>query len=204
MPPSNHPSNSVAPNEFLAAVTELVKATTGKDSAVGKVRAIHGRLEAQGVDMKAFALAMRVRKMEEDAGAMFLRNFLTYAGWMGLSHISRQGELFSSDGPQPNADAHKGLQAAVAYEEGYKAGLAGRRPDDSRWTPGTSFHAKFREGWGDGQMALAEQMGRGEPEEGEVLQPPKRGRKPKAGEEQAAGKPRGRGGRGRRGSSAHA
>ncbi|HEV7458882.1 MAG TPA: hypothetical protein VGN96_19070 [Roseococcus sp.] len=192
--PEAPPPNTISPNDFVSIFAEMLKAETDKDARVGKLRSIRARLEKAGCDMPAVDLVIKLRKLEPDVAEARLRNALRYARWLNMP-IGAQPGLFSDDAGLPSVDAQRGLTEAQAYQEGHAAGLAGRMPTDCRFDAGTGMHARWRQGWDDGQAALGEMLGR-EPEEGETLKPEKRTAKPKGGTV-ARGRPRGRGGRGR-------
>jgi|GEM_PF-2588378 ribosome modulation factor len=193
--------NSIAPNDFLAAIVELDDLTRGKDRSVAKLRTVRQRMEKQGTDMPALDLALSLRKLGTVEAEMRLRNALRYARWLSME-IGEQGTLFSDDADLPAGKAVEQYSEARIFDEGYKAGVAGRSASDHRHPQGTPAAMAFWNGWKDGQAFLAEQLGR-PAEEGETLKPAKRQGKAKSGAAAASGKPRGRGGR-RRGAAAHA
>jgi hypothetical protein len=187
--------NTIAPNEFLAALVEIREHSRGKDRSVAKLRTVRQRMEKAGCDMKALDLMLSLSKLEPSEAEMRLRNALRYCRWTNMP-IGAQSSLFSDDADQPAAKATEEYNEALIYDEGYKAGCAGRNASDHRHAQGTPAAAKFFDGWIAGQTFLAEQLGR-DREEGETLRPEKKqGRAPK-GAAAASGKPRGRGGRGR-------
>jgi hypothetical protein len=192
--PTSAPSNTISPNDFVSIFAEMLKAETEKDSRVGKLRSIRGRLEKAGCDMPAVDLCIKLRKLEPEVAETRLRNALRYARWLNMP-IGAQPGLFSDDAGVPSIDAQRGLTEAQAYQEGHAAGLVGRSRTDTRFDIGTPMHARFVDGWNDGQATLGEMLGR-EPEEGETLKPEKRTAKPKGGTV-SRGKPKGRSGRGR-------
>lgn len=182
--------SNMNPNDFMAALADLLTAETAKDRGVGKLRAVRKRFETMGCDMPALALFLTLRKLEPDERQARLKNALRYAQWAEMN-IGDQASLFPGVDDKP---AHKAAQQwthAQVYEEGYAAGKAGRAALDNRFSAGTEEAAKHFEGWTDGQAYLIAELGR-EPTEGEVLQPAKRTAKKKAGTP-VAGKPRGRG-----------
>ncbi len=194
-------TNTISPNDFVGIIAELLKAETEKDARVGKLRSIRGRLEKQGCDMPAVDLVLKLRKLEPEVAETRLRNALRYARWLNMP-VGQQGQLFSDDAGAPSIEAQRQLTEAQAYDEGFKAGMAGRTGTDSRFEAGTVLHQRWRDGWDDGQAQLAENLGVDRPETGETLKPEKRQAKPK-GASVATGKPRGRGARGgRRGAAA--
>lgn len=194
-------TNSIAPNDFLAAIVELDDLTRGKDRSVAKLRTVRQRMEKLGTDMPALDLALSLRKLGAGEAELRLRNALRYARWLNME-IGDQGTLFSDDADVPSAKVVEQYSEARVFEEGYKAGVAGRNASDHRHPQGSLAAQAFWNGWKDGQAFLAEQLGR-PAEEGETLKPAKRQGKAKTGATTASGKPRGRGGR-RRGGAAHA
>lgn len=195
MPEASKP-NTIAPNDFLAALVEIAEHSRGKDRSVAKLRTVRQRMEKAGCDMKALDLMLSLSKLEPSEAEMRLRNALRYCRWTNMP-IGQQASLFSDDADQPAAKATEEFNEARIFDEGYKAGCAGRDAKDHRFPQGTPAAERFYSGWISGQTFLAEQLGK-DREDGETLKPERRqGRAPK-GSSSAAGKPRGRGGRGRR------
>lgn len=149
-------SPQVSGTQFVAHVGQLIQATIRKDSAVGRMRQVRALLEKEGANMRALDFCLRLRKMEGDAGALMLRDIIRYGKWLKLDALS-QGELFgtlSDDAAAPNERVQGELLAAVAQEEGFKAGKAGRDRYDHRWPEGSPAAAAFDEGWIAGQGAI--------------------------------------------------
>jgi hypothetical protein len=191
------PSNALNPNDFVSIFTELRLATSKKDSSVAKLRAIRGRFEAMGCNMRALDLMLKLRAMEPEDAEMLLRDALRYSSWVQMK-VGQQSELFGSDdAPKPNDQARAGLAEAEAYNEGHAAGLAGRASTSHRYQAGSVMSQRFRDGWDDGQAQVAEIWGIERPETGEAIKPPKKEKasNPGKGETVAAGQRRGRGGR---------
>jgi hypothetical protein len=191
------PSNALNPNDFVSIFTELRLATSKKDSSVAKLRAIRGRFEAMGCNMRALDLMLKLRGMEPEEAEMLLRDALRYSNWVQMK-IGDQSDLFGSDdAPKPNDQARAGLAEAEAYNEGHAAGLAGRSSTSHRFQPGSPMAQKFRDGWDDGQAQVAEIWGMERPATGEAIKPPKKEKAAKVGkgEKVASPKRRPRGGR---------
>jgi hypothetical protein len=146
----------VSGTQFVAHVGQLIQATVKKDQAVGRMRQVRAMLEKEGANMRALDFCLRLRKLEGDAGALMLRDIIRYGKWLKLDALS-QGELFgtlSDDAAAPNERVQGELLCAVAGEEGFKAGKAGRDRHDHRWEPGSPAAAAFDEGWVAGQGAI--------------------------------------------------
>jgi hypothetical protein len=186
------------PNSFLILWADFLSARTKRESASGTERARLARLEKAGINMAALRLVESLRKKEPQDARQVLECALLYAQALDLE-FAQQGDLFSvlDAAVSPNDFAKATLSKAQAFEEGHKAGKAGRDALDNRFPAGSPLHAEFYNGWVDGQAALASEMGVDAPDAGERLTPEKktRGRKPKAddGVEQRDAAPRGRG-----------
>lgn len=185
------------PNSFLVLFADFLSARTKRESAAGTERARLARLEKAGINMHALRLVESLRKKEPKDARQILECALLYANVLDLE-FAKQGDLFSVlDQAQAPSDFAKGtLSKAEAFEEGHKAGKAGRDALDNRFPQGSPLHAAFWDGWVEGQRALADEMGVEPPKDGSTLQPEKkaRGRKKKAeaGVEQRDAAPRGR------------
>ncbi len=178
----------ISPTDFTSALADLLTARTKEDSAAGSRRAIMARFEKLGAHKPGLQLFLRLRKMEPADAEMMLVSALRYCRFAQLE-IGDQATLFpaSDDAGKPSAKSIGGLTEAVAYEEGYRAGKAGRNRGDHRYEAGTPMHARFDEGWCDGQATLAMELGEPLPEEGPLR------RKAKGGAEKRSAKPKGRG-----------
>ena len=86
------PSNALNPNDFVSIFTELRLATSKKDSSVAKLRAIRGRFEAMGCNMRALDLMLKLRGMEPEEAEMLLRDALRYSNWVQMK-IGDQSDL---------------------------------------------------------------------------------------------------------------
>lgn len=162
--------SGLSPNDFTTALGDFVAARTKEASATGSRRAVMARFEKLGAHMPGLKLFLKLRDMEaQDAEAM-LSSALRYCRWAQLG-IGEQSSLFpaSDDAGLPSDKARGGLADAVAYEEGHKAGLAGRAADDHRYPAGTPLAQRFYSGWCDGQAVLGERLGEGLPEDGSPL-----------------------------------
>lgn len=157
----------ISPTEFTTALADLLSARTKEDSAAGTRRSIMARFEKLGAHKPGLSLFLKLRKMEPADAEMTLVSALRYCRFAQLE-IGDQATLFpaSDDAGKPSAKAAAGLTEAVAYEEGYRAGKAGRNRGDHRYEAGTPMHARFDEGWVDGQATLAMELGEPLPEEG--------------------------------------
>jgi ribosome modulation factor len=196
------PSNALNPNDFVSIFTELRLATSKKDSSVAKLRAIRGRFEAMGCNMRALDLMLKLRGMEPEEAEMLLRDALRYSNWVQMK-IGDQSDLFGSDdAPKPNDQARAGLAEAEAYNEGHAAGLAGRSSTSHRFQPGSPMAQKFMDGWSDAQDQVAEIWGIERPETGEAIKPPKKEKAPKIGKGEKAASPQRRGRRRAEGAAA--
>jgi hypothetical protein len=182
----------ISPTEFTTALADLLNARTKEDSAAGSRRSIMARFEKLGAHKPGLQLFFRLRKMEPADAEMMLVSALRYCRFAQLE-IGDQATLFpaSDDAGKPSAKSIGGLTEAVAYEEGYNAGKAGRNRGDHRYEAGTPMHARFDEGWVDGQATLAMELGEPLPEEGPLR------RKAKGGAEKRTAKPSGGRRRGR-------
>lgn len=184
------PSNALNPNDFVAIFTDLRLATSKKDSSVAKLRAIRGRFEAMGCNMRALDLMLKLRSMEPEEAEMLLRDALRYSSWVQMK-IGDQSELFASDdAPKPNDKARAGLAEAEAYNEGHAAGLAGRSSTSHRYQPGSPMAQKFFTGWEDAQAEVAEIWGIERPATGEAIKPPKKEKRATAGKGEKVGSPK--------------
>jgi uncharacterized protein (UPF0335 family) len=192
-------SNTISPDDFVIDFLEVQRMKRALDEASAKYRAARKRLEGKGADLKALAMVERLRKLDEEERELLTRNVARYAAWLDMP-VGRQGGLFaaSDDAGKPSPKTAATLSDAAIYEEGHKAGLAGRDASDHRFPAGSPAHEQFFTGWKDGQAALAARLGVDEPDEGATLKPPSRGR-PKKGVEQVEARPAGpqrrRGGR---------
>lgn len=187
----------ISPTEFTTALADLIGAKTKEDSAAGSRRAVMARFERLGVHKPGLQLFLKLRNMEPADAEMTLASALRYCRWAQLE-IGDQATLFaaSDDAGKPAQKATDGLTEAVAYEEGYAAGKAGRDRGQHRYEAGTPMHARFDEGWVDGQEVLANQLGEDRPKDGTL-------RKKKGGAETRTAKPSGGRRRGRGRGAAH-
>jgi hypothetical protein len=149
------PAPTVSPNEFTSVFAELIKATTRKHVSVAKMRGIRAQLEKAGTNMRALDFVIKLRRLEADEAAILLRDIFRYAGFLGMDAV-KQGDMFaaSDDVAMPNETQRGELAEAVAYEEGYRAGKAGRDAGDTRFPAGSPLHQRHYEGWVDGQAAI--------------------------------------------------
>lgn len=169
-------ANTIAPNDFLSMLGDMLAATVKKDRGVASVRHVRSRMEKIGCDMRALDLMLSLRKLEPEEAESRLRNALRYARWAGLS-VGEQSDMLhaSEDAVAPSTDAKSQWSAAEIHDQGYKAGLAGRNSTDHSFMPGTPNHQAFYEGWQDGQRTLGEKLfGKAElPKDGTVIRPGK-------------------------------
>lgn len=177
----------ISPTDFVAALAELIGARTKEQSAAGSRRAIMGRFEKLGVHKPGLQLFLKLRDMEPDDAELTLASALRYCRWAQLK-VGEQATLFpaSDDAGAPADKAAAGLSEAVAYEEGFNAGKAGRDAKDSRFPAGTPLYAKFWDGWRAGQATLAEALGEPLPKDGGTLR-----KQTKDGAEKREAKPKG-------------
>lgn len=163
------PAN-IAPNDFVALFSERISAEAAKDSAVGKLRAKDKAMEQLGADLKVLAWVRQIRKMEPADAEAFVGKFFRYCRWLNME-VGTQPSLFAAadDFGKPTEKAIAGLTEAVAFEEGFAAGKAGRNADDSRFEAGSPMHARFYDGWVAGQEVLAMQLGEERPADGSTL-----------------------------------
>jgi ribosome modulation factor len=169
------PKNTIDPGSFATLLAEMVTATTSKDSGVAKLRGIRKRFEKLGCNMRALDLMLKLRNMEDgDREAMLLAT-LRYCRWSKLK-VGETLELLGEkdDRGMPPQKAADGLSDARAYEAGFKAGKAGRNQDGGGFDAGTSGHAKWVEGWNDGQAVLGQQLGDGEEQREGTRRPSRR------------------------------
>lgn len=187
-------ARGISPTEFTTTLADYITAKTKEDSATGTRRGLMARFEKMGAHKPGLQLFLRLRKMEPADAELMLSSALRYCRWAQLG-IGDQATLFpaSDDAGAPARKAADGLTEAVAYEEGFAAGKAGRDRDQHRYEAGSPMHAKFDEGWLDGQQALAMQLGEERPADGGPLR--KKGR---GGAEKREAKPSGGRRRGRR------
>lgn len=160
----------ISPTDFVAVLAELIGARTKEQSAAGSRRAIMGRFEKLGVHKPGLQLFLKLRDMEPADAELMLSSALRYCRWAQLK-VGEQATLFpaSDDAGAPAEKAAAGLSEAVAYEEGFNAGKAGRDAKDSRFPAGTPLYAKFWDGWRAGQATLAEALGEPLPKDGGTL-----------------------------------
>lgn len=188
--------SGISPNDFTATLGDLVAARTKEASAAGSRRAVMARFEKMGAHMPGLRLFLKLRDMEPADAEAMLSSALRYCRWAQLG-IGEQASLFpaSDDAGMPSDKARAGLADAAAFEEGHKAGMAGRKADDHRYPAGSPLAQWFYKGWCDGQAVLAERLGEPVPEDGSPLRP-KVGRK-KGAVEKVEAKPSGGRRRGR-------
>ena len=183
-------SGAMSPTDFVSTLSDYVAAKIKEDSAAGTRRSIKARFDSLGAHKQGLDLFLKLRKMEPADAELTLVSALRYCRWANLPFGS-QAQLFgaSDDAGEPAQKAAAALTEAVAYEEGYAAGKAGRDSDDSRFHAGTPLAERFYTGWCDGQEALGLQLGEDRPETGKLI---KRRGKAKEGVEVRAAVPRGR------------
>jgi hypothetical protein len=191
------PKRGIAPTEFTAALADFITAKTKEDSAAGSRRAVMARFERLGVHKPGLSLFLKLRNMEPADAEMTLASALRYCRWAQLQ-IGDQATLFpaSDDAGTPAAKSSAQLTEALAYEDGYAAGKAGRNADDSRFPAGTPLHARFYDGWVDGQEVLANEMGEDRPADGGTLRKKSKRKDGGEGAEIRKAAPKGRGRRG--------
>lgn len=197
----------IDPNSLIHLTGDYLAARQKRVSAAGAERQRLSRIEKTGVNMKAYRLVMELRDKEPKEARVILEQAVQIAQALNLD-FAKQGDLFAAVAVQtPNDVAQAALSKALAYEEGFKAGRAGRDPLDNRFAPGTVLHQEFYAAWVDGQRALADEMGVEPPADGERLQPEKKTRGRKKAEEDGVerrdAKPRGRRRRGSTGTALH-
>ncbi len=188
----NNPT--LAPNDFLALLSEYVAAKVKEESASGTRRSIKGRFEKIGAHKGGLDLFLNLRKLEPAEAELTLVSALRYCRWANMP-LGSQAQLFSDDAAAPSEKATAGWTEAQAYEEGYKAGLAGRDANDTRFTLGSPLHHKHHDGWQDGQRDLCMQLFGREPADGEHVKKGAKGEKKQAakkGSTPVTGRPRGR------------
>lgn len=158
--PDEAPKNTIDPGSFAQLLSELLQAETAKDRGVSGVRNIRKRFEKLGANMRALDLFLRLRKLEDAEREALLMAALRYSRWAGLQ-MGETLDMFAEkdDRGMPPQKAQEGLADAQAYEAGFKAGKAGRNQDGGGHAPGSSQHAKWVEGWNDGQATIAKDMG---------------------------------------------
>lgn len=188
----------ITPNEFTTILAELLAARTREESAAGTRRSIMGRFEKMGAHKPGLQLFLKLRNMEPADAELMLTTALRYCRWAQME-IGDQATLFpaSDDAGAPSAKASTGLAEATAFEEGFKAGKAGRSGTDHRYHAGTPMAQRFYEGWCDGQATLAESMGVERPTDGTTLRKKVKGKDGEGAEQREAapsgGRRRGRG-----------
>lgn len=166
----NTKPGGISPTDFVTAFSERLSAEAAKDSAVGKLRAKDKAMEKLGADLKVLAWVRQVRKMEPADAEAFVGKFFRYCRWLNME-VGTQPSLFAAadDFGKPTDKAILVLTEAVAFEEGQKAGKAGRDARDNRFEAGSPMYAKFYEGWVEGQKILAMQLGEERPADGSTL-----------------------------------
>ncbi|MBX9697900.1 MAG: hypothetical protein K2X74_00630 [Acetobacteraceae bacterium] len=182
----------ISPNDFAGTLADFVAAKTKEDSAAGTRRGIMARFEKLGAHKQGLNLFLKLRNMEPADAELTLTSALRYCRFAQLQ-IGDQATLFpaSDDAGAPSTRAAKGLTEALAYEEGYGAGRGGRSRGDHRFEAGTPMHAKFDEGWIDGQTSLAMEMGEDLPADGSALRRKAKKKDGRDGAEQREAKPSG-------------
>jgi ribosome modulation factor len=137
-------------SEKRAHLLELEK--TAKANRMNFDKVIKSDLGAKGLaDIKLLA------ELETEEGETKFKEEMErqarVARWAGL-HVGMQGSLFDED-RRPIADR--------AYEEGKRAGLAGKDAKPPH-APGTEAHNEWMRGWHDGQAVLAAGFKKKEPQ----------------------------------------
>jgi hypothetical protein len=146
-------SNTISPDEFLKAVSELDgldtkldEATAERRSIVGIIRGVRKRMKKAGADMGALDDALRLRKLDDPKAHM--AQIAKYAAWLSLP-LFTQAELALPEAEQmPSQDARDKFAVGVAESSGYNARLVGadtmeRNPHQ----PGEELHQAWARGW---------------------------------------------------------
>lgn len=154
---NSKPSN-LTPTTFLDLYRELRTAQRDIDSATGIKRGIIKRAKSAGVDLYALSLMDSLSKLEPDDAELRLRNLVRYASWADMK-IGMQGDLFGATDDQQPTDKARGEHVEfLADDAGYSAGKRGDSIDTNPHKAGTPTFDRWRQGWHNGQAALAATM----------------------------------------------
>jgi len=138
---------------------ESAAATAGKKLA--QYRSVLKEAAKAGVDSEAIANQLKVRFQDPDDVLRAERERLKMMELTGfipglLDKLTDGYNVY-----QPTRKEQETLKAAVAYDEGHYAGRRGHSVDGNPHSPGSQGYVRWREGWHDGQAAIAAEMAPG-------------------------------------------
>jgi ribosome modulation factor len=150
--------SNLTPNFFLEIFRDLKNAQREIDAATGRKRAILKRGKGGGIDLDAMRLMEGLAKLETEDAELRLRNLSRYLKWTE-SPLGKQGDLFgATDDQQPTEEARGDMLEWAAQDAGYKAGKGGDTIDTNPHPAGSPTFDRWRQGWHEGQAALAATM----------------------------------------------
>lgn len=154
-------SNAMSPDEQITLTLEARRFKREMESINGKYRAVLKKLDAGGVNLKAWQQVEKLRKMDDDERELLLRDVNRYAGFINLP-LGAQAAMFSDDTPQPGEKARTEYNEAVVEDAGYASGLEGAGADLNPHEPGSPVSALWEKGRVNGAAAMTAKMATGE------------------------------------------
>lgn len=176
--PQDQKSN-VPPETIRSAVRECSQLKAAIDAATGEYRACLKKWKSQGVNPKMIAEVIQARKVDPGVIQQEMRERIRYLALFNMP--TKQSDLFNgldlSGTTQKEQAEHREWEAKTL---GYEAGYAGKPIDENPWhdKPGSESFVNWREGWQDGQAALARQTFH-KPEKADIKQASTRRRRNK-------------------------
>jgi ribosome modulation factor len=148
-------NNGLAPEDFLTLYRAIKDTKRLKDEAAAAHKAARENFKAAGGDLNAMKIVDHLQGLDDAEAELRMRETLRYAAWLGLE-IGTQTELFGS-APQVDLTASVASQHREweAEQAGYKAGKASEPIDNCPHSGGSPYFSRWRQGWNDGQAALA-------------------------------------------------
>ena len=148
-------TNGLAPEDFLKLYRAIKDTKRVKDEASSAHKAARENFKAAGGDLNAMKIVDHLQGLDDAEAELRMRETLRYAAWLGLE-IGTQIDMFG-DAPQVDLTASVASQHREweAEQAGYKAGKAGEPIDNCPHSGGSPYFVRWRQGWNDGQAALA-------------------------------------------------
>jgi ribosome modulation factor len=148
---------AVSNDAVLALMREYATQKRVCSEANGSLRNILKRGKKDGINVKSLIAACEATKQEPD---VVIRDLADTIRYMSLRQIQVSREtLFDGWDTEITQKSRAADDIWTAGERGYRAGRDGQKVEDSPYLPGTEYHAEWLRNWGQGQAAIARELG---------------------------------------------
>lgn len=170
-------THPISPEDFLQHDRAVrIAEREAEDASAALARAKKAKNGA--VDLEAYKLIEKLRKLDDDEQIIVLRHVIQYASWLEMPIGAQLSMLDAPQIDKPKAKAAQEYKNWAAGEAGLKAGRKGVDRDENPYPPGTELWQAWDSQWLEGarENNTAEQMAENAKNDAPVLDKPKRGR----------------------------